>query len=840
MRALTAAALALPGLTHLPARAAEGDDASFHYGRYEEGERELFGTRSNIEPIQVDSLLGSGSITLFDRLKFGFNFMQDTWSGATPVATAPLAFGGNQNPDPTNPVSGASPIIEGSALLDEDFNAYQVDLLTGNPTKDTRTVHTIASASPETRKQGDFKLGYEWNEVALELGGGISLEDDYESRWGNANVLLDFNQKRTTLSLGFGYTDSDIAAILDPDASSYFDSSAYDNQIDVLLVPNSASVRTLRDDRHDWSVRLGLTQILNQDSLIETSLGYIRSTGFLENPYKIVQFLFVDPAQEPFDFGIPGVPPLLTADVRAVLEQRPDTRNQWTWNTRFVQYFTDWDAALHLDYRFFHDDWGINAHTFEAAWGQPVGGGWTITPRVRYYSQDQADFYRPFFLFKQAVPRTSARPPDFSSHIDYSKIPISDYSSDHRLSGYGALSGGLTVSKHFAKGIELEAGFEYYTHQGDLKLGGGGEGDFADFDNFLVNAGLRVDLSAPFLTAGGGHTGHADDGHTDHSGSHAPAGVMFDHMLPKAGDFMVGYRYMYSRQDGDTLHGTDSVSDAAILANACGEPGCSFTSVDMDMHMHMLDIMYAPTDWLNLMLMPQFVDMDMTLRPLEGAAPDLSGGGHQHGGGNAGHATGGVGDTSFSALFKLMDVPGHQLHFGVGLSAPTGAVDEKTENGTFLHYHMQLGSGTWDFRPSLTYTGHLDRWSWGSQLSGTKRLEDENESGFAFGDIFQATAWGSYSVLDWLSASVRGVYTTQGEIDGEFDGPHEDSIPLDFPANYGGQYWDVGFGLSAVVPIGDFKGNRLSVEWLEPVEDNVNGFQLEREGTLSVSWSVKF
>jgi len=95
-------------------------------------------------------------------------------------------------------------------------------------------------------------------------------------------------------------------------------------------------------------------------------------------------------------------------------------------------------------------------------------------------------------------------------------------------------------------------------------------------------------------------------------------------------------------------------------------------------------------------------------------------------------------------------------------------------------------------------------------------------------------------VLDWLSASARGVYTTQGEIDGEFDGPHEDSIPLDFPANYGGQYWDVGFGLSAVVPIGDFKGNRLSVEWLEPVEDNVNGFQLEREGTLSVSWSVKF
>ena len=78
-----------------------------------------------------------------------------------------------------------------------------------------------------------------------------------------------------------------------------------------------------------------------QDALIETSLGYIRSTGFLENPYKVVQFLFVDPRKS-LSTSYPGVPPLLTADVRAVLEQRPDTRNQWTWNTRFVQYLTDW------------------------------------------------------------------------------------------------------------------------------------------------------------------------------------------------------------------------------------------------------------------------------------------------------------------------------------------------------------------------------------------------------------------------------------------------------------------------------------------------------------------
>ena len=39
---------------------------------------------------------------------------------------------------------------------------------------------------------------------------------------------------------------------------------------------------------------------------------------------------------------------------------------------------------------------------------------------------------------------------------------------------------------------------------------------------------------------------------------------------------------------------------------------------------------------------------------------------------------------------------------------------------------------------------------------------------------------------------------------------------MDFPLNYGGQFWDVGFGLSAEVPIAGLKDNRLSVEWLNP------------------------
>jgi hypothetical protein len=832
LRVLTAAALALPGLTHLPAHAAEGDDVGFQYGRFEEGERNLFGVNSKFDPIVVDSLHGSGSLTFFDRLKFTFNYLQDTWSGATPIATAPLDLRGNR---PTAPdgISGATPVINGRLFFDSQFNVLNTDgfgNLTGGTSR--QLVHTLSSASPETRKQGDFKLAYEWDEAALEVGGGLSLESDYESRWGSLNGRWDLNQKLTTLSWAFSYTASDIEALLDHDANPYIDKLAFLDQIERIEFGD----RLLRGEREDWAVHLGLTQILSKNTLIETGFGFTRNAGYLENPYKAVEVAFIDPDQQ---FLPPGAPPgTSVGTVHALLEQRPDVRNQWTWDARYGQYVEGLDAALHLSYGYFHDDWGIDAHTFEAEWGQPVGQGWTITPRIRYYSQEAADFYRPFLISRQAY-----RPNDF----DLNLLP-DNFSSDHRLSGFGALSGGVTVEKQFAKGVSIEAGFEYYTHQGGLKLGGGGEADFADFDYWMANAALKVDLSSSFLVGEGGHSGHGHPVGNGHGAHQPPAGIMAHHMLHRAGDFMVGYRYMYSHQGGDMLHGSNVASDQSIINRGCDEK-CRVTPHGMSMHMHMLELMYAPTDWLNLMLMPQFMDMEMDLRHFKNAPPPTDPDAFIAPPHLTRHSTGVIGDTPLYALFKLFDVPGHHLHMGLGLSAPTGDLDLKLRprhqppSDEFLHYGMQLGSGTWDLLPSLTYTSHFDRWSWGGQLSGILRLEDRNESGYALGDQFQATAWGGVGLTDWLSASVRGIYTTQGDISGKFNGQvgHRNRQgPMDFLDSYGGRYWDVGFGLSAEVPSGDFKGNRVSVEWLQPVEDDVNGFQLEREGSLFATWSLAF
>ena len=101
---LKSSALLLPGLLQQHAHAAEDDSVDFQYSHYQEGRREGIGpvTQNNAwgktldmdvpnrrNPIEVDSLHGSARVTLTDRINFAFIYIQDTWSGATPMGSAP-------------------------------------------------------------------------------------------------------------------------------------------------------------------------------------------------------------------------------------------------------------------------------------------------------------------------------------------------------------------------------------------------------------------------------------------------------------------------------------------------------------------------------------------------------------------------------------------------------------------------------------------------------------------------------------------------------------------------------------------------------------------------------
>ncbi|MGR9108149.1 MAG: DUF3570 domain-containing protein, partial [Gammaproteobacteria bacterium] len=756
LRALTTAAMALPGLMAPSAHAFDdagvnaghGDVDAHHsnpdsrsawsifedgqfrfkYGHYQEFGAPKSQFRDKRNDIRVDSLEIDSAFSFSNRLNLRASFIQDTWSGATPLTTAPAAVV-KRNPNAETGASGFIDLINGLVDFNPDSgigttfdpnNPGSFDLI-----QTDEVVQVMAEASPETRKQGDLRLEYEWNEAMAYFGGGVSNERDYQSRYLNLGGAMDFNEKSTTLNLGLSYTNSNIDA-------DRFRFRATSVPVDPRSPPNPAFPdysTSVHGTRRDYSASIGLTQLLSKDSIFNTSLAYIRNSGYLSNPYKEATFFArLDPANFP-DRSL-----LFTR-----YDRRPEIRNLLTWQAGIIHYLDFLDASLRFNYSFFHDSWGIQAHTFDLAWGQPVGKGWIVTPNVRYYSQSAADFYSPFFVTQQA-------PLSFNEFLavvsgDPSALVTPDrFTSDHRLSAFGSVSGGLTVAKTFDRGIGFEAGFEVYTHKGSLKLGGNGTGKFADFDYWQAYAGVNVDLTA-FTRGLGARSAQADPAsrHRGHSG-HAPAGVMFGHMLTEPGDFMVGYRYMFSRRAGDTLAGSNPVNDLTIVSQGCEIRQCQLTAEEMNMNMHMLNIMYAPTDWLNLMLMPQFMDMNMNLRQLQGAPPPNAdaNGGHFHSAGGGGHETGGVGDTGLVALFKLFHSTEHHLHLGLGVTAPTGDVGIKVEGmeinendphfgePLFIHYGMQLGSGTWDLVPSLTYLGHRDRWSWGAQTRGVVRLEDRN------------------------------------------------------------------------------------------------------------------
>lgn len=900
--------MALLGVAAAPAwaQSADADGVSLQYGRYHEGERDLLGRDSRFDPITVDSLQMGATFMPSDRWRFRLGYAQDTWSGATPISTAPAPAGTN-----SDAITGATPYINTTANLFLDqatLTPLELDenlQLTGQ--LDPRLVHTLSGASPETRRQLDFTLTSEFTDAVYSFGGGASLEPDYDAYFANIGARWDFNRNLTTLSAGLSYTSSDIDARIDHDASPYiYDDCGFlcdspSGSAHFVRANDFAGNRSLVGEREDWAGRVGVTQIINRGALLEAGLSFTNSTGYLANPYKVVEALFIDPDQQ---FLAPEGAYYVT--MAALMERRPDERNQGALDLRYVQHIGATDAALHLDYRYFQDDWGISAHTFAAEWAQPLGHGWRLTPRVRYYSQSAADFYTPYLVTFQSehppiidpvrgrVYLNGNTPDDGEIYFDDPSVadpqgvnpntgnpvvdrdgnPVSQeiadmlfgattnldrsllpahYSSDHRLSAYGALSYGLTLSRELAEGVSLDLSFEHYTHAGSLRLGGGGEGDYSDFDYNLFSAALKVGFGGaiPSDAMFGEHGAHADHGaerHDHHAHGEAPAGVMFDHLLA-AGDVMVGYRYMYAGQDGGMLRGTDSVSDGAVKAVGCAGQFCPIRPADMNMHMHMLEFMYAPTDWLTLMVMPQYVDMDMNMRGLLVLDdfidhPDIDTTTYFHHTAHA-HATGGVGDTGLYALVRVAQGPNYEAHLGLGLSAPTGDVGirlrdtHQVETG-FIHYGMQLGSGTWDFKPSFTMTGQDERWSWGAQANATIRLEDRNASGYALGDVYQATAWGGYRFNAWLAGTVRGVYTSESAIDGAFNGTFRPIGTTDYTGNYGGDFADIGIGLSMTIPGETLRGNRLAVEWLQPVLSDVNGYQLERSGALSASWSLAF
>ncbi len=326
--------------------------------------------------------------------------------------------------------------------------------------------------------------------------------------------------------------------------------------------------------------------------------------------------------------------------------------------------------------------------------------------------------------------------------------------------------------------------------------------------------------------------------------AHAPISVMGDHLHEK-GEWMFSYRYRQMSMDdlsddGDSLSPEDIASSVSNpFFGAAGQPPTlRVVPTDMTMDMHMLGFMYAPSNRVTLMVMGQYVQKDMNHITFQGPSGINRLGTFKT-------RSSGLGDTRVSALIGLQKRANRTTHLNLGVSLPTGSSEETDQvlaptgmQPTLrLPYPMQLGSGSYDPILGLTHTEFREGYSFGGQWTSILRVED-NDHSYRYGDQHTATGWIAWQANRQLSLSSRLSWNSQGDVDGR-DALIVAPVQTADPDRQAGRRWDLGLGLNWSGQ-GDWRGHRVGLEWLIPIDQDLDGPQLETEWTATLGYQYAF
>ena len=302
-------------------------------------------------------------------------------------------------------MSGASPWF-----TSKNESGDIVQVMSGASIFDTRT---------------DVQLKGAYNNQLGRLGAvtALSNEDDYRSLSFGAELSKDFNNKLTTISIAGDFSNDDI------------------NPTDSEIYPT----RPDSESKHSTSFLVSLSQVINQKSMAQFSIGYIRNSGFLSDPYKLVQI----------GFELKG-------------DSRPKRKVAKTLSVRYRYFLTELDSALHFDYRYYWNDWKVKSHTFDLNYVQPLPWETMLKLGVRLYNQDSSFFYQHFYE---------------QERVD------GYYSTDYRLSEYGVVSYRLDIAKSL-NNITLHASVMRYQSGGNKGLSNANSENPALLDFDLISLGF--------------------------------------------------------------------------------------------------------------------------------------------------------------------------------------------------------------------------------------------------------------------------------------------------------------------------------------------------------------
>lgn len=179
----------------------------------------------------------------------------------------------------------------------------------------------------------------------------------------------------------------------------------------------------LYDTWNDFDIintQIGYTHTLNRNSVGQINLFHIHQSGELSNPYQTIIRYYADD----------------NLYWRAV-EKRPDEKRSTGISSSIVSKVLS-NTALHGDYRFYRDNWGVTSHTLSLSPHIDLGKGWTFSPMARYYTQSAADFFK------------SHEVNGFFNETEYG-------TADERLGDYHGTAFSLSLEKILGEHLKLNA-----------------------------------------------------------------------------------------------------------------------------------------------------------------------------------------------------------------------------------------------------------------------------------------------------------------------------------------------------------------------------------------------
>ncbi len=258
-----------------------------------------------------------------------------------------------------------------------------------------------SASSKDVRSYFNVGYNHKFLKSGWTIGGkvGASVEYDYSSISGGINLAKELNNGNTEFS---------------------FSAQAFVDQWKLYLPRELRSIATVpTTSRNSYNAQLTWSQVINKRIQMSISAEAIYMDGLLSTPFHRVYF---------------------ENEALSDIERLPGTRLKIPLAVRINYKPTD-KLAIRTYYRFYTDDFGIDAHTASIELPYHINDSWTIAPFYRFHTQTGSDYFNPF-----AIANSSDE--FYTSDYDLSELSSSKYGIGI---GYTPLYGVGRVNLPFTK-----------------------------------------------------------------------------------------------------------------------------------------------------------------------------------------------------------------------------------------------------------------------------------------------------------------------------------------------------------------------------------------------------